>query len=111
MSAQPQHAQAFARGQELRFERLAVKRAVKERRSLPAGCAAVAALLDDPPQCLATLEVRDLLGWIHRAGVRRAERWVRRAGIVGARQVKELTARQRQALAADLRGESAGEAA
>lgn len=105
MSIRPQqYSPSLAAGQAIRLERAARRRDVAARRPQQASREAVAAILTDPPPCVATLEVRLLLTWAHRTGNHHAERWARRAGISGLRQIGELTTRQREALAADLRG-------
>lgn len=100
-----QAAAALERAQRIRIARAATRR---ELATLGRGFPArqrCAELLESPPAHLATIRVTDLIAYCHGMGPTNAEWIVRRHRIGLMRVVGQLTDRQRQAIAADLRGE------
>lgn len=70
----------------------------------PAGCRLVAELLEDPPAAIGTLEIFDLLRWVHTIGASQARSILLHADEKGGpisewRAVGGLSERQRYALA------------
>jgi hypothetical protein len=97
-----QYMPALASGQSKRLERARLRRSIAEL-SRPVGCLRVAELLEEPPDVIDTLLVSDLLQWVHMVGRSQARSILRFADPIGVisefRQVRELTERQRIALA------------
>lgn len=61
-------------------------------------------ILTDPPDCIRTLRLVDLLMWQHRWGIQRAQRLLRTVRISERRTVASLTPRERLLVARVLEG-------
>lgn len=93
--------QALGNANARRLER-AVLRAEVTSLSQIAARERVAELLVDPPQCLLSESIIDLLQWPHRDGARFASRVMFRVGVSLQRRVGEITVRQRGVFADEL---------
>ena len=91
-----------AKANTVRAERARIR---AELRRLPSAEARerCAALLEDPPPELRTMDVVALLRAVRELGPCAVDRLMRRAGVRPLRRVGELTPRQQRALVADLR--------
>lgn len=89
---------ALDRANVLRLARAGLRVDVRDR------TVSVLALLADPPECIGTLAVGDLLCWQPQWGVVRSRRVLARAGVRWDRRVGVLTARQRMVLRQSVRG-------
>lgn len=98
----PQHLAALQQANRVRLARAALHNKVAELGRYD-GARRVAGLLLDPPEDLGSLTIFDLLCWIHRVGRAQARGILRSADPVGVirerKQVRDLTRRQREALA------------
>ena|GEM_PF-6534192 len=96
----PQVAQreaALAKGNEVRFERARLRKAVKT------GDIRFRDLILDPPDCVAKLMIAEFLCWPTRFGPTRAVRTLRLASVSGTRPVGKLTDREKLSLSEQLR--------
>lgn len=96
MSAQPQHMQALDQANRVRLERAVLKRAIGENDR------ALLRMLDEPPECVMSASIMEMLkaqrGW----GRTRALKLLDRCGLRESRKIEDMTTRQRQAVSADL---------
>lgn len=104
-TAEPQHLTALRRANEVRLARAATRRELRTSPTAEAARRRCAELLEHPPAHLATTNVVDLLAYCHRMGPTLARQVLRRHRVGEHRVVGQLTDRQREALARDLRGE------
>jgi hypothetical protein len=106
MTAVPQYVPSIERPQSVRMARAALHRRVAAL-PRPAGCLRVAELLEDPPEVIATMDVGDLLRWVHKIGGSQSRGILMHADgfapISEFRQIRQLTERQRHAVADHLR--------
>jgi hypothetical protein len=106
MTTVPQRMTALQEANRVRFARAALHRAVAAS-PRPAGCLRVAELLEDPPEVIATMDVGDLLRWVHKIGGSQSRGILMHADgfapISEFRQIRQLTERQRHAVADHLR--------
>ena len=89
-----QRSEALRRANEVRAKRTELKRDIK------AGRVSVYALLSDPPECIETMKVSDLLLVAPKYGPVRVTTILRREGVSASKTIGGLTPRQRAALAA-----------
>lgn len=89
---------AFALAQQRRRERTAAKDEVKGL-CYHDGLIKVASLLADPPACINSLEIEDLLLWIQRFGKSMAADVLDTLGISPVKQIREVTEHKRLMLA------------
>lgn len=98
---QPQHMQALARANVKRLKQAAVKRELK------AGSALATEVIEDPPPELDTMAIADLLRAQARWGNVRVRKFLNYLAISEHRTLAQLTPRQRELLAAELRRKAA----
>lgn len=89
--------EALALANTIRIERSRLRRSVADLAPVE-GRARLAELLADPPECMRSAIVIDVLAWPHRLGDQLSLRMLRRLAIGPDRTVADLTARQRGAL-------------
>lgn len=98
----PQKMRALDKANRIRLDRAEVR---KEVRSLPQteGRLKVAAVIEDPPECTARMEIGDLVGEIRRWGSTRTRKFLGRFNIAETKHIGSLTERQRRVVAQALR--------
>lgn len=107
----PQHRLALQRANRTRLERAALRESVRSIHSAVDSAAALASLLEAFPAAMHGVRLgdpkNDVLEWPRQAGPEQAKRWRKGAAISrrGCVRLDELTARERGALVAVLRGE------
>lgn len=84
-----QRLQALARANQIRSDRAEIKAAIRCRELR------VATLLDDPPECLATASLAELLLAVPGLGKTRVRQLLNGCGLHAAQRLGRLTARQR----------------
>lgn len=99
----PQHMVALEKANGIRMERAGIKRELLTAASGRAATDRVIELLLHPPDCLLGMGVADLLGSCRRWGPARARRVLTAAQVNELRKVRDLTARQRDAVVRLLR--------
>src|SRR3954453_10417978 len=99
----PQHMQALAQANRVRLARAELKRQVAD------GELSVAEIVLDCPWEAESMTIGDLLMSQHRWGSTRCRRFLMSVGMNETKTIGSLTDRQRLALAARMRGESAAE--
>lgn len=97
---EPQHMIALHRANKIRLERAAVKREIH------ANDRVVLRVLEDPPECMRSCSIMELLCSQRRWGSTRSRKFLYRsaAGVTEGRKLEEITTRQRIILCADLEG-------
>jgi len=100
----PQHLQALANANRVRFARSALKGSLRSM-TREQGFAAVVTLLEAPsiPKDLEGMRLRDLVASIHRVGPKLTSRWLAAWGVGYDRRLGALPRRQRDELALMLR--------
>lgn len=91
-TAAPQHIRALAAGNEIRLARAQLKREIK------AGEVNICDLIIDPPSCLKSMRLGDLLRAQHRWAITRTRRTLHLAQLSELKRLDSLTSRQRLVL-------------
>lgn len=97
MTTKPQHIASLERANEVRLDR------AKLKREIGANDRVLLRVLDTPPECVMTASIMELLKSQRRWGATRSRKLLYRCGgIPEGHMIKDLTTRQRQAIAAEL---------
>lgn len=95
---EPQHMIALHKANKIRLDRAEVKRAIK------ANDRVLMRVLRDPPECVMSSRITELMCSQVRWGTTRTRKFLTPLGIRENRTVGELTIRQREAIASELEG-------
>lgn len=89
---QPQHLQALERANQVRLERADLKRKILDNERV------LQRTLEDPPECVFSAPISELLKAQRRWGSTRSHKFLANLGINDNRKVEDLTNRQREAI-------------